>query len=97
MKLRYSVNDNLTARAGDYKSWICPTSPVFSWFKNIRVELDGTEVTQSSKVSDMQIVQHILSLTESNIGKLQYSDSDVHGLQKLDPRKSLKPVRLADY
>ena len=54
-----------------------------SWFKNIRVELDGTEVTQSSKVSDMQIVQHILSLMKSSIGKLQYSVSDLYGLQKL--------------
>ena len=77
VKLRYSVKDNLTNNAADYKNWICPTSPAFSWFKNIRVELDGTEVTQSRKVSDMQIVQHILSLMGSSIGKLQYSDSDL--------------------
>ena len=61
------------------------------------MELDGTEVTQSSKVSDMQIVQHIMSLMESIIGKLQYSDSDLFGLQKLDPRKSLKRIPLANY
>ena len=61
------------------------------------MELDGTEVTQSSKVFDMQIVQHIMSLMESSIGKLQYSDSDLFGLQKLDPRKSLKRIPLANY
>ena len=97
VKLKYIVKDNLNASAGEYKHWICPTSPAFSWFKNIRVELDGTEVTQSSKVSDMQIVQHIMSLMESSIGKLQYSDSDLYGLQKLDPRKSLKRIPLASY
>ena len=74
-----------------------PNITCFSWFKNVRVELDGTEVTQSSKVSDMQIVQHIMSLMESSIGKLQYSDSDLFGLQKLDPRKSLKRIPLANY
>ena len=57
--------------------------------------LGGTEVTQSSKVSDMQIVQHIMSLMESSIGKLQHSDSDLFGFQKLDPRKSLKCIPLA--
>ena len=45
----------------------------------------------------MQIVQHIMSLMESSIGKLQYSDSDLFGLQKLDPRKSLKRIPLANY
>ena len=45
----------------------------------------------------MQIVQHIMSLMESSIGKLQYSDSDLYGLQKLDPRKSLKRIPLASY
>ena len=97
VKLRYTVKNNLNANAGDYRNWICLTSPAFSWFKNIRVELDGTEVTQSSKVADMQIVQHVLSLMESDIGKLQYSDSDLYGLQKLDHTKSLKRVPLADY
>ena len=63
----------------------------------MRVELDGIEVTQSSKVPDMQIVQHVLSLMESSGAKLQYSDSDLYGLQKLDPRKSLKRVPLASY
>ena len=63
----------------------------------MRVELDGIEVTQSSKVPDMQIVQHVLSLMESSVAKLQYSDSDLYGLQKLDPRKSLKRVPLASY
>ena len=48
-------------------------------------------------MSDMQIVQHIMSLMESSIGKLQYSDSDLFGLQKLDPRKSLKRIPLANY
>ena len=61
------------------------------------MELDGTEVTQSSKVSDMQIVQHIMSLMENSIGELQYSDSDLFGLQKLDPRNSLKLIPLANY
>ena len=61
------------------------------------MELDGTEVTQSSNISDMQIVQHIMSLMESNICKLQYSDSDLFGLQKLDPRTSLKSIPLANY
>ena len=97
MKLKYIVKDNLNASAGEYKHSICPTSPAFSWFKNIRVELDGTEVIPSSKVSDMQIVQHIMTLMESSIGKLQYSDSYLYGLQKLDPRKSLKRILLASY
>ena len=63
------------------------------------MELDGTEVTQSSKVSDMQMVQHIMSLMESSIGKLriQYSDLDLFGLQQLDPRKQLKRIPLANY
>ena len=98
VKLRYAVKD--TRNAGtreDYKNWICPTSPAFSWFKNVRVELNGTEVTQSSKVADMQVVQHILSLMESSVSKLQYSDSDLYGLQKLDPQKSLKDIPLGDY
>ena len=97
VKIRYTVKDNLNASPGEYQHWICPTSPAFSFFKNIRLEFDGTEVTQSSKVSDMQIVQHIMSLMESSIGKLQYSDSDLYGLQKLDPRKSLKRVPLGSY
>ena len=99
VKLKYTVKNNLNSSPGEYTNWICPTSPAFSWltFKNVRVELDGTEVTQSSKVSDMQIVQHIMSLMESSIGKLQYSDSDLFGLQKLDPRKSLKRIPLANY
>ena len=59
--------------------------------------MDGIEVTQSSKVPDMQIVQHVLSLMESSVAKLQYSDSDLYGLQKLDPRKPLKHVPLASY
>ena len=41
VKMRYTVKDNLNANPGDYKNWICPTSPAFSWFKNVRVELDG--------------------------------------------------------
>ena len=94
VKLKYTVKNNLNSNPGEYTNWICPTSPAFSWFKNVRVELDGTEVTQSSKVSDMQIVQHIMSLMESSIGKLQYSDSDLFGLQKLDPRNSLKRIPL---
>ena len=97
VKMRYTVKDNLNANPGEYKNWICPTSPAFSWFKNVRVELDGIEVTQSSKVPDMQIVQHVLRLMESSVAKLQYSDSDLYGLQKLDPRKSLKRVPLASY
>ena len=95
--MRYTVKDNLDANADDYKNWICPTFPAFSWFENVRVELDGIEVTQSSKVPDMQIVQHVLSLMESSVAKLQYSDSDRYGLQKWDPRKSLKRVPLASY
>ena len=61
VKLKDTVKINLNASPGEYTNWICPTSPAFSRFKNVRVELDGTEVTQSSKVSDMQIVQHIMS------------------------------------
>ena len=88
VKMRYSVKDNRTApNTGDYKHWITPTSPGFSWVKNIRVEVNGQEVTQSSLVSDMQPVQHILSFLENSIGKLQYADSDLYGLQKLDPKK----------
>lgn len=97
VKLRYTVNDNRNNGARPYTHWICPTSPAFSWFKNIRVEINGTEVTQSSKVADMQMVQHILSLMESNVGKLQYSDSDLFGLQKLDPQRALKNVPLTGY
>ena len=66
VKMRYVVKDNRTApNTGDYKHWITPTSPAFSWVKNIRVEVNGQEVTQSSLVLDMQPVQHILSLMES--------------------------------
>ena len=54
-------------------------------------------MTQSSLVSDMQPVQHILSLMESSTGKLQYADSDFYGLQKLDPKKSLKALPLQTY
>ena len=97
VKFRYTIKNNLDNNAQDYENWICPTSPAFSWFKNIRVELNGTEVTQSSKVADMQIVQHILSLMESNVGKLQYSDSDLYGLQKLDPQRCLKDIPLGGY
>lgn len=97
VKLRYTVKDNRNNGAQDYTHWLCPTSPAFSWFKNVRVELNGTEVTQSSKVADMQIVQHILSVMESNVAKLQYSDSDLYGLQKLDPRKALKGIDLGEY
>ena len=71
VKIRYSVRDNRNApNTGDYKHWITPTSPGFSWVKNICVEVNGQEVTQSSLVSDMQQLQHILSLMESLIGKL---------------------------
>ena len=61
VKLKNTVKLYLNASPGEYTNWICPTSPAFSGFKNVRVELDGTEVTQSSKVSDMQIVQHIMT------------------------------------
>ena len=33
VKLGYSVNDNLTAHASDYKNWICPTSHAFSTYE----------------------------------------------------------------
>ena len=55
----------MSANTGDYKRWITPTSPGFSWVKNIPVEVNGLEVTQSSLVSDMQPVQHILSLSDN--------------------------------
>lgn len=97
VKMRYTVKDNLNANAGDYRNWICTTSPAFSWFKNIRVEINGTEVTQSSKVADMQIVQHVLSLMESSSERLQYADSDLYGLQKLDPQRALVGVDLRPY
>ena len=99
VKIRYEVKDNITnaQNRGNYSNWICPTSPAFSWVKNIRVEFNGQEVTQSGQVADMQIVNHILSLLESSIGKLQYTDSDLFGLQKLDPKKALKAVPLQTY
>ena len=58
VKLRYSVKDNLTVHAGDYKNWECLTLPAFSWFKNIRVEMDGTEVTHSSSVGHANFPAH---------------------------------------
>ena len=98
VKMRYRVKDTRNApNTGDYKHWITPTSPGFSWVKNIRVEVNGQEVTQSSLVSDMQQLQHILSLMESLIGKLQYADSDLYGLQKLNTTKSLKALPLQTY
>ena len=45
--------------------------------KNIRVEVNDQEVTQSALVSGMQPVHHILSFMESSTGKLQYADSDL--------------------
>ena len=73
MKMRYSVKDNINKcpATGEYKHWISPTSLGFSWLKNIRVEVNSHEVMQSSLVSDMPPVQHILSLVESSHGKLQ--------------------------
>jgi len=99
VKMRYVIKNNIAnaQNRGDYSNWICPTSPAFSWMKNIRVELNGQEVTQSGQVADMQIVNHILSLMESSIGKLQYADSDLFGLQKLDPKKALKSIPLQNY
>ena len=41
VKMRYRVRDNRTApNTGDYKHCITPTSPGFSWVKNIRVEIN---------------------------------------------------------
>ena len=97
VKMRYSVKNNLDNQPGDYTRWVCTTSPAFSWFKNIRVEINGTEVTQSSKVADMQMVQHILSLMESSSERIQYVDSDLYGLQKLDPQRALRGVDLSPY
>ncbi|XP_065187511.1 uncharacterized protein LOC135818113 [Sycon ciliatum] len=96
-KFKYTVKDNRTNGSDHYEHWTCPTSPGFSFFRNIRVELNGTEVTQSSKISDMQSVQHVLSLLESDVSRLQYSDSDLYGLQKLDTRKALKNIHLDQY
>ena len=54
VKMRYVVKDNRNApNTGDNKHCIPPTSPAFSWVKNIRLELNSEEVTQSSLVSDM--------------------------------------------
>ena len=76
LAMRYVVNDKRNApNAGHYKLWITPTSPGFSWGKNIRVELNG-QVTQSSLVSDMQLVQNILSVMESSIGIANHSPSN---------------------
>ena len=98
VKMRYAVKDNRNhPNTGNYPNWITPTSPAFSWVKNIRVELNRQEVTQSDVVADMQPVQHILSLMESSIGKLQYADSDLFGLQKLDPNKALKAIPMQTY
>eukprot|EP00117_Sycon_ciliatum_P015191 scpid90360/ scgid15140/ len=97
-KFSYTVKDGRNGgNSRSYPHWVCPTSPAFSFFKNIRVELNGTEVTQSSKIMDMQSVQHVLSLMESDVSKRQYSDSDLFGLQKLDPRKALKGIHLEHY
>ena len=95
VKLKCNVKDNLNASPGEYTNWIYPTSPAFSWFKNIRVELDGTEVTQSSKISDMQIVQHIMSLMESR-------QTSVFGLgpvwlAKVRPSEIIEAHPLANY
>ena len=97
VQFRYTVKDNRNAGADSYPNWICTTSPSFSFFRNMRLELNGTEVTQSSKVADMQMVQHVVSLLESSVAKLQYSDSELYGLQKLDPQKSLKNIPLGEY
>ena len=87
MKLWYAVKDNRNApNTSNYKLWITPTKPGFSWVKNICVELNGQEVTQSSLVSGMQPVEHILFLMEDSIGKMQYADTDLYELQKLDPK-----------
>ena len=98
VKFKYTVKDSRNGgNSRDYEHWICTTSPAFSWYKNLRVELNGTEVTQSSKITDMQDIQHVLSLLESDVSKLQYSDSELYGLQKLDPRHALKDVHLGEY
>jgi len=96
LKFKYNVK---TSGGSDhsFRNWICVTSPAYSFFKNIRVELNGTEVTQSSKVADMQIVQHILSLMESSFDRLQYADSDLYGLQKLDPKAAIKDINLMGH
>ena len=98
VKLKYSVKDARNgAAAADYTHWICHTSPGHSWFKNIRMELNGVEVTQSSKVADRQPVNHVLSLMESSVAQLQYSLSDLYGVQKLDSTKALSDIPLGDY
>ena len=98
VRFRYTVKDSRApGNAQNYANWICTTSPSFSFYKNMRVELNGTEVTQSSKVADMQIVQHIMSLMESSVAKLQICDSEVYGLQKLGPQMALKDIPLGDY
>ena len=74
VKMWYEVKDNRNhPNTGDYRNWITPTSPAFSWVKNIRVELNIQEVTQSGVVADMQQVQHILSFMKSSIGKVQHA------------------------
>ena len=97
VKFKYTVKDNRNAGAQSYPNWICTTSPCFSFFKSMRLELNGTEVTQSSKVADMAIPQHIISLMESSVARLQYSDSDAYSVQKLDPRMALKDIPLGEY
>ena len=103
--VKYTVKNNLNSSPGEYTNWICSTSPAFSWFKNVRVELDGTEVTQSSKVSDMQIVQHIMSVTvffnlvKKNKESIKASSSKITKKEKRTQNKSVLKtcVRRVDY
>lgn len=98
VKLTYIVKDNKNApNTGDNPYWACPTSPGFSWVKNVLVEINSQEATQNVAPSPIQPVQHILSLMESTTGRVQYVDSDLYGLQKLYPRKSLKALPLQIY
>ena len=97
LKFLYTVKDGRNNGAQDYPHWVCTTSPAISWFRNARVEVNGIEITQSSKVADMQWVQHILGILESNVAKLQYTDSDLHGVQKLHHQRSLKGIPLNRY
>ena len=94
VKLKYTIKNKADDAWGKF---VCTTSPAFSWFKNMRVEINGIEVTQSSKVSDFQIVQHLLSMMESDPDRLAYTDKDVYGLQKLDPALGIKDVDLGQY
>ena len=98
VKMLCEVKDHRIApNTWKWKHWITPTSPVFSWVKTIRMEVNGHEVTQSSLVSDMHPVQNIFSLMESSIGKLQYADNNLYRLQQCDPKKSLKALPLQTY